>query len=398
MSEKPERPLWESAGGWRLWQKPLAAGLILLAVISLLLIPSISSWFMQRAQGRVLDGYADLVQNAPAGRIDQLREDARELNQELEPHAYLFPGVAKPLAQSDPSDLGAERAELPEAFATAGDYQGQLNLGDGVMSRLYFPAVGVDAPVLHWANESTLSSGVGQVPSSSLPVGGEGTMTALVGSTKDEFRGLGKAQTGQVLLLQTLGQDLFYQVQEISLLEVHDFVSLEAAGTADLLVLVTSTGSDALAERMVISLSRVDSGDLDATFFLPTKPSSSPGFPLWLLALVLTAGFSAFLVWYSGRPLEKNEEEPGNGGEEGTTRAGKEAQCAPETEPASVARARKLGVLPAVFERSQDFLDYVGEYTPDPRSLAEREPDDSSYPQYAAPQHAGESEGPKAGR
>ena len=366
MSKKPERPLWESARGWRLWQKPLAAGLILVAVVSLLLVPSVSSWLEARTQARMLDRYADLVEGASVSRLEQLRADAHKINQELVPHAYLFPGVMAPLAQSYPDDLEIAQAELPPLFAGPNTYLEQLNLGDGIMSRLYFPAAGIDAPVLHWVNESSLSSGVGQVPSSSLPVGGEGTMTVLVGSAQAGFNGLTKVETGHVLMLQTLGQDLFYRLEEIYLLEVGESDTFEAVGNADRLILVSSPGTDSLAERIVVTLARDDAGDLDADFSAPAGPSSSPGFPLWLLALVLTVALSAFLVWYSGRPLKEEEK--------------RQLPQEPKGEPESVAKARKAGVLPVEFEKSQDFLDYVGEYVPDPRSLAEQDPDDSSYP------------------
>lgn len=64
--------------------------------------------------------------------------------------------------------------ELPQ------DYEQQLNvLGDGVMGYLQIPAIDLQLPIYHGVTEEVLQKGVGHLPESSLPTGGENTHCVL---------------------------------------------------------------------------------------------------------------------------------------------------------------------------------------------------------------------------
>ena len=71
---------------------------------------------------------------------------------------------------------------ISDKYLTEKAYEKQLRLKDSdVMARIEIPKISVDLPIYHGVSESVLSKGVGHLRSSSLPVGGESTHTALSG-------------------------------------------------------------------------------------------------------------------------------------------------------------------------------------------------------------------------
>lgn len=55
----------------------------------------------------------------------------------------------------------------------AGDYEDILNISGGMMGYLKIPEIHVSLPIYHGTAEETLRKGVGHLPESALPIGGE---------------------------------------------------------------------------------------------------------------------------------------------------------------------------------------------------------------------------------
>ena len=87
------------------------------------------------------------------------------------------------------------------------------------MGYIQIPKIDVELPIYHGVDEDTLARGVGHLPGSSLPIGGEGNHAVLTGHTglpsARLFTDLIALQEGDRFYVHTLDQALCYQVDQI---------------------------------------------------------------------------------------------------------------------------------------------------------------------------------------
>ena len=138
----------------------LAVGLIAVGLATAL-YPFASQWISQSGQQQLI--YAQ-QQLAGQDALEQQMQLAQDYNQRFYQSSVYV---------RDPFEEQAAQ-ELPQ------DYEQQLNvLGDGVMGYLQIPAIDLQLPIYHGVTEEVLQKGVGHLPESSLPTGGENTHCVL---------------------------------------------------------------------------------------------------------------------------------------------------------------------------------------------------------------------------
>jgi sortase A len=101
------------------------------------------------------------------------------------------------------------------------DYKDILNLdGNGVMAYLRIPKIGANLPVYHGVIPEILEHGIGHIPTTALPVGGEGTHCVLAGHRGlpgyELFTNLDKLEIGDTFSIMALDKLLTYTVDDIS--------------------------------------------------------------------------------------------------------------------------------------------------------------------------------------
>lgn len=158
------------------------------------------------------------------------------------------------------------------------------------MARLKYEKVGVDLPVYHVTSDEVLDKGLGHLEGTSLPVGGIGTRSVITGhrglATATMFTNLDKSEIGDRFTLETLGEVLTYEVEDIKVIAPEDTEELIADPSRDLV-----TG-----ER--VTPTPIE--DLDNA----GKVSELPGFPWWTVILGGTIIAGIGYVWWSGYPAK----------------------------------------------------------------------------------------------
>jgi sortase A len=137
-----------------------------------------------------------------------LLDEADQFNDEL---------PAGPLR--DPYSLN-EKGEQVVIGAGSEAYKKMLDIGPGgMMGRVSVPSIHADLPIFHGTDESTLAKGAGHLFGSALPVGGKSTHSVLTAHSgfvnATLFDNLKKVVTDDVFSIDTLGQTIYYKVDQI---------------------------------------------------------------------------------------------------------------------------------------------------------------------------------------
>lgn len=220
--------------------------LVLFAVgLFLCCFPAVSNFYQQRRQADAVATYRQAVGDGQKEEVEEALKNAKEYNDML----YQSQGAA--VDQMDTALLGDE------------SYRRQLNLtGNGVMGSLEIPKIRVELPIFHGTDAEVLSSGIGHLQGTSLPIGGENTHSVLTGhrglpSSKLLVR-LDEMEEGDLFFLRICGGTLAYKVTEIKIVEPEDTSCLKFQPDKDLVSIVTCTPYGINTHRMVVTGTRVE--------------------------------------------------------------------------------------------------------------------------------------------
>ena len=142
-------------------------------------------------------------------------------------------------------------------------YQEELNMfQNGMMGSLEIPKISLRLPLYHGVEETVLASGIGHLPESSLPTGGENTHCVLTGHRglpeAQLFTRLDELEQGDVFEVNISGQKLWYQVSKIQVIKPDEVEALRIHKGKDLVSLVTCTPYGINTHRLVVTGERVD--------------------------------------------------------------------------------------------------------------------------------------------
>ena len=214
---------------------------VLLAGLCLLLYPSVSDWWNAMHQTRAIATYQEFVENTTDEEQQAMLEAAREYN------ARLAAGEMSFLLDEE------QMAEYNKLLDPS---------GTGVMGYIRIPAINVDLPIYHGVEDVVLQIGVGHIPGSSLPVGGVDTHSLLSGHrglpSAKLFTDLNQLQVGDVFILNTLGETLTYQVDQIRIVLPEEVDELFIARGKDYCTLITCTPYGINTHRILVRGHRVE--------------------------------------------------------------------------------------------------------------------------------------------
>ncbi len=206
----------------------------LLAVFSglgLLLYPTIANWWNETKSTHVIAAYQEETSD-----LDETTalEEARDYNRRLSPERFL-------------SDIPAD---------------GVLDLSEtGVFGSIQIPSLGIQLPIYHGVSDQVLSVGVGHLPGTSFPVGGEGTHAVLSGhsgmASRRLFTGLENLSAGDVFLIQVLGEQLVYEVQKTQVVRPEELDALNLDPELDQVTLLTCTPPGENTHRLLVTGVRI---------------------------------------------------------------------------------------------------------------------------------------------
>lgn len=214
------------------------AGLLLCAY------PLIASVMDQNYQQSVIKTYQGEMNQTSDAKVQEAKKEAIRYNEML----WQANGII--VGNMEQGILGEE------------SYQEQLNLsGTGMMGTISIPKINVNLPIYHGVEEEVLVNGVGHLPESSLPVGGENTHCILTGHrglpNAKLFTRLDEMETGDLFFLTVCGEKLAYQVSEIDIIHPEDVEGLGIQAEKDLVSLITCTPYGLNTKRLVVTGERI---------------------------------------------------------------------------------------------------------------------------------------------
>ena len=269
----------------------IIAAVTFLTAALILFYPIFSTWYNDRHQAEVHVQFQEEVEQKNTAEVQQ----------------------AKALAKAYNADIGSYVQEVesfsPEALDQAAtDYDTLLNMtGSGIMGYVEIPSIGVNLPIYHGTDASTLEIGVGHLLGSSLPVGGESTHTILTAhsgmASKKMFSDLPQLKIGDVFFLEVLDETLAYQVDQIKTVLPYDTTYLGIAEGKDYCTLVTCTPFGINTHRLLVRGARIPFAEAEQILEEKIQDDTDDSISTWaqeyikgiVIGLILV-GFAAIIL------------------------------------------------------------------------------------------------------
>lgn len=208
--------------------------------------PLFSNWYNNRVQYTLKDDYQRELDQLQIEELEQIIENAHRFNQALvEGNAtYMHP-------YSDEMIVRADSIDYPEGFEFG-----------KVIGSVEIPKIDVNLPILVGISDDILARGVGYFPNTSLPVGGENVHTVLTAHrglpTSELFRNLDLLEVGDVFFVNSLGETLAYEVDQIKIIEPTQLEDLRIEFGKDYTTLLTCHPYMVNTERLLVRGHRID--------------------------------------------------------------------------------------------------------------------------------------------
>lgn len=257
--------------------------------IGVLVYPTAASWFSAWSHDTDVDGYVSSVEQIPGDELREMLDMAEAYNQNL---------PTGPLR--DPYALGADGQQTAIGDGTDVYFDTLATEGSEAMARVRIPSIGTDLPIFHGTSEEVLSRGIGHLYGSSLPVGGAGSHSVLTGHNgfvqATLFDDIDELVEGDLIIVTTLGEDLYYEVGNIETVLPDETESLRQVAGRDYLTLVTCTPTGVNTHRLLVRAERVDAPTDRATVTTIEDTTDPAGFPWWALLVIGVPALTAVVV------------------------------------------------------------------------------------------------------
>lgn len=206
--------------------------------------PLVSSIAERRVQRKAVATHQNAVDSRSREEIEKALSDAEAYNDML----WQTTGVI----------IG----NIAQGILSTESYENMLNVsGNGIMGTVKIPKIQVNLPIYHGTEEEVLKNGIGHIPESSLPAGGENTHCILTGHrglpSSKLFTRLDEMKEGDLFFVETCGRKAAYQVSEITVVRPDDVEGLGIREGQDMVSLVTCTPYGLNTHRLIVTGHRV---------------------------------------------------------------------------------------------------------------------------------------------
>ena len=213
---------------------------------SLLAYPVVSQWVNEHFQSTICAEYSNVVAELDDAVSQEELKKAKEYNDDLTASVELL------------DDQFVQSEELDNS-----NYNAILNATeDGVMAYLEIPSIHVMLPIYHGVENGELEKGIGHLPETSLPVGGESTHCVLAGhsgmSNARLLTDLPKLQEGDTFHIHVYNRTLTYTVDQIKTVLPTDTSDLTIMSGEDYVTLATCTPYGVNTHRLLVRGTRTE--------------------------------------------------------------------------------------------------------------------------------------------
>lgn len=208
--------------------------------LSVLLYPSISSYWNSKTQSQAIVDYESMLANYKPEDYSAIFEEAEAYNKKLLE-------LKKPLID----------------HVTLTEYPDILNVnGSGMMGYITIPKIAQELPVYHGTSDGVLSIAVGHLEGTSLPIGGESTHSVVSAHrglpTAVLFTHLDRMEVGDIFYFTILDRTITYEVDEIRIVEPDDTSLIGIVEGKDYCTLLTCTPYGINTQRLLVRSHQVD--------------------------------------------------------------------------------------------------------------------------------------------
>ena len=258
-------------------------GLGCVLAVGMMLYPMASNWLSGQTRSQVITEYETAVEVLDNQATQQALELAQAYNRDLLEQSCSIAGFS------------VSGAPIPdESILTALD-----PTGGGMLATLEIPTIDVILPVYYGTQSTTLTSGVGVVEGSSLPVGGEGSHAVLAGhsglASSRLLSDLDQLTQGDVFFLRVLDETLAYEVDQISVVLPDDVSQIGIDPQGDHVTLLTCTPYGVNSHRLLVRGTRTEWTAEDSA--IPATETTNHESSWWReYRMALCIGFGIYLA------------------------------------------------------------------------------------------------------
>jgi sortase A len=247
----------------------------------LLLYPSVSNYYNQKVGSRAIVDYESILNNMDKDKYTEIFNDANEYNQKISKLQNPF-----------------------VSYETVKGYNDQLNVSDnGMIGYIKISKIKVELPIYHGTSKAVLSTAVGHLEGSSLPIGGVGTHSVLSAHrglpSSTLFTHLDKLEIGDTFVIKVLDKEFTYQVDNIEIVKPTDLKLLKIDNDKDYVTLMTCTPYGINTHRLLVRGVRVENAPKEV--FITTEAFKVDKFTVTLI--ILTGIVLILLIVMVLRPI-----------------------------------------------------------------------------------------------
>lgn len=207
--------------------------------LSVLLYPSISSFYNSRVQSKAIVDYESILKNYDTNQYDEIFNKAAEYNVKVKKLAHPF-----------------------STHASIKNYNDILNIdGTGMMGYITIEKIKVELPIYHGTSDKVLSKAVGHVEGSTLPIGGVGTHSVLSAHrglpSSTLFTDLDRLEIGDTFVITVLDREFTYEVDNIVIVNPDKIDNLKIDENEDYVTLMTCTPYGINTHRLLVRGKRI---------------------------------------------------------------------------------------------------------------------------------------------
>lgn len=242
-----------------------------LAVVGLLvmLYPTLSNFYNQMTGSYAIQEFNENLADQGQAALEEQRKMAEAYNASL---------------------YGAEGTKCEY------EYKDIMDFGNGMMGYIEMPVIDVYLPIYHSVDESVLSKGVGHIPKTAFPIGGEGNHSVLSGHTglpsAELLTDLSEVKEGDEFYIHILGGTLAYEVDQILVVLPEEADSLLPTPGKDYCTLVTCTPYGVNSHRLLVRGTRVEYvEEVEETIAVTEEPANNT-----IIMIAVIVGIVVLLV------------------------------------------------------------------------------------------------------
>ena len=208
--------------------------------LCIFLYPTVGNLLNKLNQSRVIENYEKQVTKLDNADYQKKLDEACEYNRLYAKNSFSY---------NKESETGSDL------------YRKTLDMGGGVMGYLKIDKLNLRLPIYHGTSSTVLQSGLGHMPMTSLPVGGEGTHAVLSGHSglpsAELLTKLDQIETGDIFYICVLDEILAYEVRDINTIMPYELDVLSIDQREDKVSLVTCTPYGINTHRLVVTGYRI---------------------------------------------------------------------------------------------------------------------------------------------